>query len=472
MTQRILAIACFFFLMTSVVQAKELYVDANTGNDSVSYEQNSADNPWRSLGRATWGATSLGSPNASQAARAGDTVIVAEGVYHTTATTSMRQVPIYNPVNEGSAGSPITFQASGNVQLTTSMDGTGQPVIGTHRRNHIVWDGFYIDESQTNSTADTGPVVVWESDNVVLQNLVIRGSNPGWVDNHNGIRLEYADQITVRNNHISNYRESQNGMNASAITTYRTQRAVIENNTIENVSTGIFIKGLNPGPVTIRYNIVRDAGNGIQFGIIENAVAYSNILEDVWGGFIFIGYNGSTPSNVRVVNNTVVGASGGDGGGMLFRPEAAGYTNLSVENNIVTNSQAAVTAWHEDLNDVTLRRNNYFMNDTVARIVWRDYSIDSWESTYGRDTGSTVLAPDFVNLGAGDYRLTSDSAMRGAGVDVLDLNQNGSTTDSIALGAYATGNEVIGYQASGALPAPPPQDVAVPSPPIEVEASQ
>ncbi len=33
--------------------------------------------------------------------------------------------------------------------------------------------------------------------------------------------------------------------------------------------------------------------------------------------------------------------------------------------------------------------------------------------------------------------------MRSGGVDILDLNGNGSTSDGVALGAYVAGNEVI-----------------------------
>jgi len=34
------------------VAAKNLYVDASSGDDSVTYTANSSSNPWRSIGRA------------------------------------------------------------------------------------------------------------------------------------------------------------------------------------------------------------------------------------------------------------------------------------------------------------------------------------------------------------------------------------------------------------------------------------
>jgi hypothetical protein len=42
--------------------------------------------------------------------------------------------------------------------------------------------------------------------------------------------------------------------------------------------------------------------------------------------------------------------------------------------------------------------------------------------------------------------LKSNSPAVGAGVDMLDLDRDGDKTDSITLGAYITGTEVIGIE--------------------------
>ena len=47
-----------------------------------------------------------------------------------------------------------------------------------------------------------------------------------------------------------------------------------------------------------------------------------------------------------------------------------------------------------------------------------------------------------------------------AGRDILDLDGDGSTTDTITLGAYITGDEIIGLGGSGGVePEDPPGDV-------------
>ena len=60
------------FFLAHAALAKDLYVDASTGDDSVSYAQNDASNPWATLGRAVWGNANRSNPNSSQAAQAGD----------------------------------------------------------------------------------------------------------------------------------------------------------------------------------------------------------------------------------------------------------------------------------------------------------------------------------------------------------------------------------------------------------------
>ncbi|MCU0736716.1 MAG: hypothetical protein MUF20_14595, partial [Methylotetracoccus sp.] len=150
MKARFHLIAAFSMILTaSFADAKVLYVDRNSGNDATTYEANSATSPWRTIGRAAWGSTTRSSPNASQAARAGDTVIIRAGTY-STAGSGLRYDPAYNPANSGTAAQPIVFQAEGTVTLTLSS--SRGPVIGSNERNYITWKGFTINEANAPST--------------------------------------------------------------------------------------------------------------------------------------------------------------------------------------------------------------------------------------------------------------------------------------------------------------------------------
>lgn len=124
-------------------QAKNLYVDGSTGNDSTTYAANDATHPWATIGRAVWGSTSVNNGDASEAAQAGDTVIVKPGTYTATQGTGKRYDPIWCPENSGTSGNPITIRAEGPVILRSNTGTIGEPVIGAYGRDHIVWDGFF-----------------------------------------------------------------------------------------------------------------------------------------------------------------------------------------------------------------------------------------------------------------------------------------------------------------------------------------
>lgn len=458
MQRRLTGILTLVVLLVGSAEAKNLYVNGSTGNDSVSYASNSESNPWRTVGRAAWGSTSRGSQNGAEGARAGDVVIVAAGTYDTSAASGQRYDPIYNPVNSGTSSAPITFKANGVVNLRSSTSTSSQPIIGTYNRSWIVWDGFRVDERYVPTARDTGPVVIWQSQNVTVQNVQITGFSRNWADNHNGIRIEYGNNITIRGNTISGYNESSAGMNGAAITLYHSQTVIIENNEISQATTGIFVKGLVDGPVTIRKNLVHDVDYGILFGGIgtaqasNGAKAYSNIIYNCWACVSFIGYDNVSPANVVVANNTLLYGdrnNQGEGGAVLFRPGYSGYRNIRVFNNMISNSRAGIVSWENQVSQVTLGYNAYYQNTLVGQIGSSRYtSLAQWQSTGKDSSGALSLNPLFVSLSALNLKVQSGSPLAGAGLDILDLNGNGSTTDRVNIGAYALGNEVIGPSGS------------------------
>jgi hypothetical protein len=437
-------------LTASVAQAKTLYVDANNGNDNTSYAANSSQNPWASIGRAAWGSTSIATPNTRQAARAGDVVIVRSGTYRATSGTNERYIPIYNPVNSGTNNSPIVFRAEGEVTLSSDTSTEGEPLIGTYDKSFIVWDGFTLDERNINTKSDTGPIVVWESNNITLQNLTVRGITSSWNDNHNAIRIERARDVTVRNNFLSGTRNVGYNKNASSVMLYYSNDIIVENNTIFDSATGVFIKGANGGPVTVRNNYFYDldkeavALGGIgtqseQFG----AKIYQNIVRDSEAGITFIGYDRYSPANVDVVNNTIYNCSLG---GILLKPNTTGYRDLVFANNVfVGNSRGIQGEDISDLSAITFHNNLYYDNDVVARIAYDDYpSLSSWQSTFNQDTAGSLSAdPEFTNTAGNSFSVSGGSVILDAGVDILNLQGEG-TGSPINLGARVTGSESIG----------------------------
>jgi hypothetical protein len=439
-------------LTASIAQAKTLYVDINNGSDRTSYADNSSANPWASLGRAAWGSASRTNPNAGQAARAGDVVIVRAGTYHTTYGTGERYDPIYNPVNSGRSGSPITFRAQGDVHLTSSTNTHGEPIIGAVNRRFIVWDGFRLNENNIHTKADTGPVAVWGSDNITLQNLTVRGNTSIWNDNHNAIRIENSHHVRVRNSTLSGTRNPPGNRNGSGITLYGTKNIVVENNEMYDTACGVFIKGHNDGPVTVRYNYFHDLDKeavavhflGTQTGQ-GGARIYQNIVRNSTNGFTLFGTSEyhEGPSNVDIVNNTIYNNSSVG----IYVKLGAGFRDIVIANNIVSGSGLGLKT--EDpsvLRAFTYRNNLYHNNDVHAKVGSRNYDYAAWRNSFRKDTvGSLLTNPGFSDTSGNTLTLSANSRARRAGVDILNLQGQG-TTARINMGARVTGNEVIGVR--------------------------
>lgn len=110
------------------------------------------------------------------------------------------------------------------------------------------------------------------------------------------------------------------------------------------------------------------------------------------------------------------------------------------------------------LQDTTFNRNLYY-GYTTALAQWSEsLNIDfsTWQAMYRKDVdGLNGVDPQFVSAVLGNYRLQPGSPALILGRDVLDLNGNGSTVDTIPAGAYLTGTEQIGLLAGPADSVPP-----------------
>jgi hypothetical protein len=482
----VVPVVLIVLIAATSAEAKTLYVDRANGNDSVSYAANGPSAPWATLGRAAWGSTNRNAPNPNEAARAGDTVLVAAGTYSGPGTMDNDNGPTFNPANSGTNGNPIVFAAQGTVNLTLSS-GAG-PVIGALARNYITWRGFTINESSAPPVPDMGPVILDNATGIVIEDCDIIGNpNSTWDDNHTGIRLEGAPFATIRNNRISNIYNTgvgSNQENGACIQTYfNTSGLLIEHNEIFNCGSGINLKAIQPditAPITVRYNLIYGTETGIHYHIIEATPAnptriYQNIIRDgvsarygggTVSGIKFRAFDASFgPIHGKIVNNTIENVEIG----FFFNGDQSGGNSNVLWNNIVTNTTYAIAGFANDNSNFNaaqndLEHNLYYQFATFADTGLGVYTFTTWQSTFGQDASSpastSTVNPMFVNQAANDFRLQSGSPARTGGIDFLDLNRNGSTTDSVPRGAYVTGNEAIGRTSGGGgtdptAPAPP-----------------
>ena len=466
-----LALACAF---PFGAEAKTLYVNGGTGNDSITYAANSESTPWRSIGRASWGSTNRSAPNSAEAARAGDIVMIAAGTYSTAGTDS-RNDPAYNPANSGTAGNPIIFQAQGTVLLTLSSSrGT---VIGALTRDYITWRGFTINEASARSHADTGPVTFFESTGSSAESLTINGNgDPGYGDNHTGIRIEGSAAITVRNSRIYNvYTSGVNQANGAGIQIYESKGVLIEHNEIYESGSGIFFKQIGiTGPPsnsadTVRYNLIHDVAHGIiQHRHTHSAptvycAVYQNVIRDArLGGITVWGFTSDGPTNGRFINNTIYNSVYGI---YLKGGYVANNSNHLFQNNLVTAS-TSYAVFNEptggdvafELDRATFARDWYWSFPTFLASDSGSRSLAQFQSTFaGQEAnGTSGINPNYVNAAGNDFRLSTGSPALTMGRVAHSIG--GSNGATIPVGAYITGDEIIGI-ASGSSDVTPPGTV-------------
>ncbi len=469
---------------TASAEAKTLYVNGSTGNDSTSYAANSSTTPWRSIGRAAWGSTNRSAPNGNEAARAGDVVRISAGTYTTVGNLTGggfgRFDVAYNPVNEGVAGSPIRFEAVGTVVLTYS-NGAG-PMIGSNERDNIEWSGFTISETTAPTRSDTGPVIFFNVTGGSIESSVLTG-NPNWTarvgDNYSGVRLEDARGVRIANNRIRDYGGQSLDRNHNGIETYRAFPLTIENNEITNCGAGIYLKAVRPDGtgidnVIVRYNVFVNSRWGLH--VLQQPMtqqrpllAYQNLFVNQREAAFWINQFDNGVQNarwVRFFNNTIVSnaTSGLVSGIATFN--AATYpagSNFLMWNNIVVGGTHSV---RQDTTNVALsnskdrhdfEHNVYFgFSSGFGDLGGNNVSLSVWQSTYGQDAANAAAIqadPRFVNPSAGDYRLQSTSPARTIGRALYGIG--GGNGAVIPAGAYITGSEAIG-PTTGYTPPPPP----------------
>jgi parallel beta-helix repeat protein len=469
---RMKKLLCFlvvaFLFYPCLSYSKTLYVNGATGNDATTYVNNTAEAPWATIGRAAWGSTSYASPNTAQAAQAGDTVLVTAGTYTTAGDTSgNRWTVALNAANNGTSGSsPITFRGVGTVYIRMASGSRG-PMIGSNSKNYIVWDNFYIDDYYGGSSSDTGPVVLYNQTGSQIINCTVKGHSgsyyngfPTFTGNYNAIRLEYAHYSTVKNCTIF---QITGGENEAGIMFYDSDYNTIENNIIYSNGSGIYVKGVRSAN-TQDYNIIRkniiylNSVGLILLGGNEGKV-YQNIFRD---NDVSLDMNApsETQQNNKIVNNVFARVTGSGSNGLIRTrgTSATGYPGALIQNNIFTNTGTfaviADVAYGSTNTNITFEHNNYY-NFPASKLWYSEgaasKSFAQWKADFGKDDlapDSITTDPLFVDATGNDFKLQAGSPALTLGVDILDLDGDGSTTDTIPAGAYITGNETIGIGSS------------------------
>jgi hypothetical protein len=298
---------------------------------------------------------------------------------------------------------------------------------------------------------------------IVLKNLVIHGVWKNIADNTDGIRLEHAQDIVVRNNRIYDVHNAANTENAAAVKMYDTRNVLIEHNEFYDVTTGIYDKIQNDYNV-YRNNFIHDVGSsGVYFRSpsdpnspsrdSKGSKVYQNVIMNCTKGVEILPSAGRGVYGTEIFNNTIVGYT--DGG--IHSPRYNGTTKIY--NNIFyrtrTPARGDIFTFDDPPRSIAMSDYNVFVSSPYFKIgvyaTNRAFSsLSAWQSGTGFDRNSRAGDVRFLNASSLDFRLQSSSPAKGAG-----RTGGIATGTQVDAGAFPTGSEIAGLEPSLDAPEAP-----------------
>lgn len=385
------------------------------------------------------------------------------------------------PVDHSHTLATITSSNASTDEFTTSgahgLSGGEGVLIAGHSGTISPVDGrgYYVVGSTPTSTTFT---VVNRFSQIAVD--ITAGGTGGTAsrrrnDNHGCLYTASAVNSTYRRNYCTDI--TGYGMNSGCVVTYFSSGLTLEYNQCSNSGSGFFLKG-NASPAggfTVRYNVISDVEEScvtyhrttlsspnyadiyqnICYDSGTNTTTYPN--ESVAGSGIRIypfDTGANEPVRIRVVNNTIARTD------ICLFASGAFVANSGhvLRNNICADMASSVLgAYHTLGRDATsVSTLSQFDSDynlfkaplllgTGSEGGETDYTtLTSWRAATNQDQNSSVGDPLFVNAAGNDYRLSVGSPALSGGFDLLDLDCDGSTGDTIARGAYVRGVETFG----------------------------
>ncbi|MHC4738900.1 MAG: right-handed parallel beta-helix repeat-containing protein, partial [Planctomycetota bacterium] len=411
---------------------------------------------------------------------AGDTVYVKAGTY-IDPTNSFRVI------NNGTAGNPITFISSPQlaaVVRSPSLPGSRATYAWSLGPNsqYVIVDGFKI---------EGGIVAAYDrATYCTLRNLeLIYGwcaSDPtlNW-----GITLYWSDYCVVENCYVHDLDSSgSSSRNTAGIMLFGDpdpnpphdicEYNIFQGNTVDagfNVRNAFGIKAGSLNNNIWRYNVAKNASVGYHTmgstsGVYNssNNHYYQNIAIGCGAAFDA----GYAVDHSYIYNNTAVDCDS------FYTSYYDSVTDIELWNNILQGNNDIVIEWpgYPGIYPFThlIAFSNYNCFYDFSEFAYREklpslhyYTLGDWQSATGYDMDTITSNPLLV--GGGDYHLQGGSPCINAGVDLQDYDDDQNTTESINMGAYITGSEIIGHnwgptppgQATSPSPADSATDVSV-----------
>ena len=390
-------------------------------------------------------------------AKAGDTVYLRGGTY--VLPFCVDEVLYwkigFHPVNSGTSENPIIFMAYPNETpfLDNSINANQPNAVssyGVRYQDYIIFDGLNTKSAMSNGASKA--VVVNRTTGTIIRNADIQASDEA-TTNNSSIRVENANNCIIENNILHGAHQAGGPHhNSAAYMLYDSNNILVQNNTIYDSDCALFDKqGGNHNKYCRNY--VYDCSMGFQTSSIGPSTGdinvYQNIFRNISGWGIAVAGADEDPINgIKFYNNTLSNVHEGinTGGLGINRVD-----NAEIFNNIVFSASIGVHFYadhvsfmdYNNYNSVIEWRYNGMWDGTIYT------SLVDWQAATGFDLNSNTNNPNFLNpsgIYPEDYKRTS-----------YPLDGRGGIYPSV-MGAYITGNEIIG---ASILPVitPPPSEV-------------
>lgn len=434
----------------SVANAKDIFV-ATDGNNSVSYENNSINSPWKTVEKGLY------------SIKAGDTLYIREGTYKQDRiltvhseyrNKNMSRASIIMNAESGTKDKPVFIKNYNNEDVVLDLKGLSL-FLNLDNKSYWNFEGltfqnadvvFYVGEDSKSTHNGFRNLKIYSSSNN-------KNPNSGMIHFVN-INAEYA---IIENNYFLGTSESRKAYDddtsANAGKTYscvymrRVRHVKVLNNVCKNVMIGMFYKHkpltiaeaesetkiYDPSPIDIEiaYNFIE---NTPRAGLYINS-NYAHIHNNIFG-----------QSNAFIVNNEGSGSPGGDynryehntfytGGLNLTEQTQSGDSFPGSNNNIVKNNlfldgpHSVRIHWYNSSlpHNTTMDYNVYSHVEPVGANGIK-YSFSTWQSFYGQDEGSKSGTVQFVGGSSpssiAGYALSPSSAGYKAASDGRDIGAN------------------------------------------------
>ena len=412
-------------------------------------------------GSALWsGCLNINTPCSWQTAMAnavaGDTVYFRGGNYEPGEANQFGD-PKIRPVHNGAAGNPIILKAYPGemaVIYDALRTGVASPAnntgtaAGCYQNSYITWDGFTFNRANNNGYQASAIMRFELSDHCSVINSDFIGRPQ--LDQYNGafIHIIQSRYIYISNNKLHGMScgltPSSQCVNATAVWSFNYDNVYINNNDIYDNNNALSSK-IGTSYFYIYNNHIWNSPRAVinyipQVEGTTDAFIYQNVIRN--SGPALYSPDAFRPFyNLKFYNNSIFSQSAS----ALATIDNGTYINsrnAEVFNNII--SVGGFTSIFERYGDGVDKPAYADYNDFYGTGDWRvAYSatyntLAGWQGAIGLDLNSITSNPLFVNAGGiapEDYKLQAGSPAR--------IGRGGSYAS--VMGAYITGNEIIGY---------------------------